>query len=240
MIKREAPGGEVIRQLLPKDKPSLILMDELMNYVSRNRKSGLGGQLYNFLQNLSEVARSRDNVVLAVSIPASELEMTAEDQSDFERFKKVLDRLGKAIVMSSDAEISEIIRRRLFEWDERAATRAKEDASREYADWVVEHRQQIPKPVQRGRRARGVHGHLSISPGGHFRVRAQVAGVAPVSANPRRVAPARAVGVAGVSGRIQRRTQGCPHRPRHRPARRCACSAPPRLSSWAKPSWKAR
>ena len=150
--KGEAPGGEVIRQFLPKDKPSLILMDELMNYVSRNRKSGLGAQLYNFLQNLSEVARSSDNVVLAVSIPASELEMTAEDQSDFERFKKVLDRLGKAIVMSSDAETSEIIRRRLFEWDERAVTSEgkvilpKEaiETCVEYADWVVEHRQQLP------------------------------------------------------------------------------------------------
>ena len=150
--KGEAPGGEVIRKFLPKDKPSLILMDELMNYVSRNRKGGLGAQLYNFLQNLSEVARSSDNVVLAVSIPASELEMTAEDQSDFERFKKVLDRLGKAIVMSSDAETSEIIRRRLFEWDERAVTSEgkvmlpKEalETCVEYADWVVEHRQQLP------------------------------------------------------------------------------------------------
>ena len=150
--KGEAPGGEVIRQFLPKDKPSLILMDELMNYVSRNRRSGLGGQLYNFLQNLSEVARSSDNVVLAVSIPASELEMTAEDQSDFERFKKVLDRLGKAIVMSSDTEISEIIRRRLFEWDERAVTsegkvmlpKEAVETCVEYADWVVEHRQQLP------------------------------------------------------------------------------------------------
>lgn len=127
-------------------------MDELMNYVSRNRRGGLGAQLYNFLQNLSEVARSTDNVVLAVSIPASELEMTAEDQSDFERFKKVLDRLGKAIVMSSDAEISEIIRRRLFEWDERAVTgegkvmlpKEALETCAEYADWVVEHRQQLP------------------------------------------------------------------------------------------------
>ena len=150
--KGEAPGGEVIRQFLTKDKPSLILMDELMNYVSRNRRSGLGAQLYNFMQNLSEVARSTDNAVLAVSIPASELEMTAEDQSDFERFKKVLDRLGKAIVMSSDAEISEIIRRRLFEWDERAVTSEgkvmlpKEAVATcvEFADWVVEHRQQLP------------------------------------------------------------------------------------------------
>jgi hypothetical protein len=150
--KGEAPGGEVIRQFLPKDKPNLILMDELMNYASRNRRGGLGAQLYNFLQNLSEVARSTDNIALAVSIPASELEMTAEDQSDFERFKKVLDRLGKAIVMSSDAEISEIIRRRLFEWDERAVTSEgkvmlpKEALATcvEYADWVVEHRQQLP------------------------------------------------------------------------------------------------
>lgn len=150
--KGEAPGGEVIRQLFPKDRPSLILMDELMNYVSRNRKSGLGAQLYNFLQNLSETSRSMDNVVLAVSIPASELEMSAEDQSDYERFKKVLDRLGKAIVMSADTETSEIIRRRLFEWDERAVTSEGKvmlskdaiETCNAYADWAVEHRQQLP------------------------------------------------------------------------------------------------
>lgn len=149
---KTAPGGEVIRQLFPKDQPSLILLDELMNYVSRNRKSGLGTQLYHFLQNLSEVARGLDGVVLAVSIPASEMEMTAEDQSDYERFKKMLDRLGKAIVMSAEAEASEIIRRRLFEWDERAINSegkvilSKEavETCNEYGDWVVDHRQQLP------------------------------------------------------------------------------------------------
>jgi hypothetical protein len=152
VLQIEAVHWSAIRQFLPKDKASLILMDELMNYVSRNRRSGLGAQLYHFLHNLSEVVRALDNVVLAVSIPASELEMTAEDQSDFERFKKVLDRLGKAMVMSSDVEISEIIRRRLFEWDERAVTAEgkvmlpKEalETCAEYADWVVEHRQQLP------------------------------------------------------------------------------------------------
>jgi Protein of unknown function (DUF499) len=149
---KTAPGGEVIRQLFPKDKPSLILLDELMNYVSRNRKNGLGTQLYNFLHNLSEVARGLDHVVLAVSIPASEFEMTAEDQSDYERFKKMLDRLGKAIVMSAEAEASEIIRRRLFEWDERAITADGKvmlpkdalETCNEYGDWVVDHRQQLP------------------------------------------------------------------------------------------------
>ena len=152
-LRGEAPGGEVIRRFLPKEKPCLILLDELMNYVSRNRKNGLGTQFYNFMQNLSEVARGAENVVLAVSIPASELEMTAEDQSDYERFKKMLDRLGKAIVMSAEAEASEIIRRRLFEWDERAITSEGKvmlskdalETCNEYADWVVEHRQLLPQ-----------------------------------------------------------------------------------------------
>ena len=55
-----APGGDAIRAFLP-DGPTLILMDELLNYVSRERprKSRLGDQLYNFLQNLSEEARRR-------------------------------------------------------------------------------------------------------------------------------------------------------------------------------------
>lgn len=151
-----APSGEVIRKFLPKDRPALILVDELLNYVSRNRKSGLSTQLYNFIQNLSEEARGSDRVVLVASIPASELEMTAEDQADYGRFKKLLDRLGKPVVMSCEAETSEIIRRRLFEWDSRAVNQEgrvllnKEAAAtcKEYAEWVAEQRQLLPNGFQ--------------------------------------------------------------------------------------------
>lgn len=147
-----APAGDVIRKFLPKDRPSLILVDELLNYVSRNRKSGLSAQLYNFIQNLSEEARGSDRVVLVGSIPASELEMNVEDQSDYERFKKMLDRLGKAVIMSAESETSEIIRRRLFEWDPRAVAangrvilpRQAIETCGEYADWLNENRPQIP------------------------------------------------------------------------------------------------
>jgi hypothetical protein len=148
-----APGGDVIRSFLPKDQPVLILMDELMNFVSRSRKSGMAGQLYSFLHNLSEEARGRDNMVLAVSIPASELEMSADDQSDYERFKKLLDRVGKAVIMSAESETSEIIRRRLFEWDENAITsdgrvmlnRDAIASCNEFGDWIKDHRQQVPE-----------------------------------------------------------------------------------------------
>lgn len=146
-----APGGDVIERMLPKGKPTLILFDELMNYVSRSRKSGLAAQLYTFLHNLSEVARARDNVVLAVSIPASELEMTAEDQSDFERFKKLLDRVGKAVIMSAEAETSEIIRRRLFEWH--GLPKDAISTIEEYEAWLQANKQQLPSwfPVENAR-----------------------------------------------------------------------------------------
>lgn len=158
-----APGGDVIRKFLPKNKPSLILLDELINYVSRYRKTGIGEQLYNFIQSLSEEARARDNMVLAVSVPASELEMTAEDQSDHERFKKLLDRLGKAVIMSAESETSEIIRRRLFEWDSNAVSQngkvilSKDaiDTCKAYAQMVVNYRDFIPSwfPVDNARDA---------------------------------------------------------------------------------------
>src|ERR1700692_4663171 len=110
------PKGDVIRAMLPKDRPCLILMDEIINYVSTYRKKGYHNSLYNFIQALSETVRGEDNVVLVVSIPASELEYTTEDEADEQRFKKLLDRVGKAVMMSAEAETSEIIRRRLFEW----------------------------------------------------------------------------------------------------------------------------
>jgi hypothetical protein len=148
-----APGGDTIARLFALvNQPVLILMDELINYVSRYRQGGLGAQLYNFLFTLAEETRAHANVVLAVSIPISEGEMTAEDVEDYRRFSKMLDRLGKAVIMSAEADTSEIIRRRLFEWDERAldvqgrVILPKEAiaACRAYADWVQENRQQLP------------------------------------------------------------------------------------------------
>jgi len=151
--ERTAPSTEVIRKFLPKDRPALILMDELLNFMGRNRKSGLTSQLYSFLQNLSEEARAQDRVVLAVSLPSLLDEMTPEDESDFDRFQKLLDRVGKAMIMSAETETSEIIRRRLFEWGGLPPEGRR--TAREYAEWVVAHRTQVPSwfPVDNAREA---------------------------------------------------------------------------------------
>jgi len=91
--------------------------------------------------------------VLVASIAASEYEIMQENLSDYNRFKKMLDRLGKAVVMSAEAEASEIIRRRLFEWAGLPPEARK--AAADYADWIIEHREQLPKwfPVDNAREA---------------------------------------------------------------------------------------
>jgi Protein of unknown function (DUF499) len=126
-------------------------MDELMNYMSRFRREGLSDQFYDFLMNLSGALNPRS--VLVVSVPASmDLEMTPDDVADYTRITKMLDRVGKAMTMTAGAETSEIVRRRLFEWDTRALgsdgrvllpEKAK-DACHEYARWVADHTQQLP------------------------------------------------------------------------------------------------
>jgi len=136
-----SPAGDVIRQMLPQG-PVLILMDELLNYMSRGRKIGLADQFYNFLQNLAEEIRGRNNAVLCVSVPSStDIEMNPEDRRDYESIKQMLNRVGRAIFMSVDQEISEIIRRRLFEWG--GVPDEGRKAASAYAEWAVEHAQEL-------------------------------------------------------------------------------------------------
>lgn len=149
------PKGDVIQKFLPADRPCLILMDEVLNYISTYRERGWHNKLYNFIQSLSETIRGRNNAVLVGSIPASELSYTDKDHADQQRLKNLLDRLGKAVIVSVESETSEIIRRRLFEWDERAVTsdgrvilnKEAEDACRAHSDWIQEHRQQLPSLI---------------------------------------------------------------------------------------------
>lgn len=136
-----APGGDIVQRMIPDDRPSLILMDEVMNYISRCRRSGLGSEFYSFMQNLTEEVRNRRGVVLVVSLQASELEMSPEDERDFQTFRKMLNRVGKAVLISSEHESAEIIRRRLFEW--KGLDREAEKTIRAFSEWVADHSQQL-------------------------------------------------------------------------------------------------
>lgn len=149
------PKGDVIDAFLPKDRPCLILMDEVLSYFSTYRASGYATKLYNFILTLTETVRNRDNAVLVVSVPKSDYAYTQDDVADQQRVKNLLDRLSKAVILSVEADASEIIRRRLFEWDDRAMSEdgrvllSKEasDTCRTYAEWVQEHRYDLPSLI---------------------------------------------------------------------------------------------
>jgi hypothetical protein len=73
----------------------------------------------------------------------SEYEMTQEDEADYQRLDKLLDRLSKAVLLSEQIEIAEIVRRRLFE--EIGDPKEVRRTAKAYADWVKSHRQQLPE-----------------------------------------------------------------------------------------------
>jgi len=141
------PGGEVIQRWFS-GEPVLILMDEVLNFIRRARDAGgnyarLGSQIYSFLEVLSREVAGTSRAVLVVALPMSEYEMTQEDEADFQRLNKALDKLSKPVLLSEGTEIAEIVRRRLFE--ETGDAKEVRRTAKAYADWVRAHRQQLPE-----------------------------------------------------------------------------------------------
>ncbi|HHW19260.1 MAG TPA: ATP-binding protein [Firmicutes bacterium] len=145
--KGVVPGGEVLQRVFT-GEPTLVLMDEVLSFTRRAREAGgdyarLGSQFYSFLDVFSREVAGTSNVVLVVSLPLSEYEMTEEDEAEFARLDKMLGRLSKPVLLSEQIEIAEIVRRRLFE-DPGDSKEVRRTANA-YADWVKAHRQQLPE-----------------------------------------------------------------------------------------------
>ena len=197
-----APAGDVIRHFLPKGRPCLILMDELMNYVSRSRKSGMSAQLYNFIENLCEVVTTSERLVLVTSVPKSELEMTAEDVADFTRFQNKIEKFGQGrhhVCRGGDLRDHPPPTLRVV-W---SAGRCQEDHRRirgldrgpSAADsQLVPHRQ----------RPRDLRGHVPLPSDSDLGVRAEMAGPAPFPADPWRIARCWHFGCQGHTRRATR------------------------------------
>ncbi|MDW8325190.1 MAG: DUF499 domain-containing protein [Anaerolineales bacterium] len=141
------PGKEAIRRFLPEDRPVLILMDEVLNYLNQARTFQVGGstlaaQCIQFFQNLTEEATARRGISLVFSLPASELEMSPEDLADQSRLEKLSTRVNKPYILSQGDEIAEIIIRRLF--DNRGPTADRRATANAYAEWLRDNRNSIP------------------------------------------------------------------------------------------------
>ncbi|MEO0080743.1 MAG: DUF499 domain-containing protein [candidate division WOR-3 bacterium] len=140
-FKQRAPGTEVLEKLFALvDAPILFLFDETLNFIGRY--GNLATQFHSFLQNLTTALTARQNAVGVFSLPASPTEMTDELCEWQIKLSKLTDRVGQPLLANDPEEISEIVRRRLFEDPGRKSM--QQAAARQYARWVFERRDRLP------------------------------------------------------------------------------------------------
>ena len=139
--KSTPPGTEALcRVFKAADKPVLILCDEVLNYINRHRH--MADQFHAFIQNLTVAVTGVTRGAAVISLPRSQVEMTDWDMQWQDKITKVVRRVAKDLIANDEAEISEVVRRRLFE--DIGSERIRKNVAKAYADWCFERRAQLP------------------------------------------------------------------------------------------------
>lgn len=139
--KTTPPGTEALARLFQAaNKPVLILCDEVLNFTNRHR--AMAESFHAFIQNLTVAMTGAKCGSAVISLPRSQVEMTEWDLQWQEKITKVVRRVAKDLIANDEGEISEVIRRRLF--DDLGSDRVRKNIARQYADWCFERRAQLP------------------------------------------------------------------------------------------------
>jgi hypothetical protein len=135
------PGTEALGRLFTAAGGAvLLLFDEVLNFVNRHR--GLAEPFYAFLQNLTVAMTGTTQGAAVISLPRSQVEMTDWDLQWQDRITKVVRRVAKDLIANDEAEIGEVVRRRLFEHF--GNERARKRVAKTFADWCFARRAQLP------------------------------------------------------------------------------------------------
>ncbi len=135
------PGTEALANVCAAAQaPVLLLFDEVLNFVNRHR--GMAESFHAFLQNLTVAVTGTTQAAAVVSLPRSQVEMTDWDQQWQERITKVVRRVARDLIANDESEISEVVRRRLFE--DLGNVRVRKKVARTYADWCFERTARLP------------------------------------------------------------------------------------------------
>jgi hypothetical protein len=136
-----APGTEALARLFEvAGGRVLVLFDEVLNFVNRHR--GLAEQFHAFLQNMTVAMTGTRQCAAVVSLPRSQVEMTDWDLQWQERITKVVRRVAKDLIANDESEISEVVRRRLFE--DLGGDKLRRGVANAFAEWCFERRAQLP------------------------------------------------------------------------------------------------
>jgi len=139
--KTTPPGTEALsRVFMAAGRPALLLFDEVLNFLNRHR--GMADQFHSFIQNLTVAITGTTQGAAVISLPRSQVEMTDWDMQWQDKITKVVRRVAKDLIANDETEISEVVRRRLFE--DIGSDRIRKNVSKEYSDWCFERRAQLP------------------------------------------------------------------------------------------------
>ncbi|WP_096602365.1 DUF499 domain-containing protein [Hydrogenobacter hydrogenophilus] len=117
-----APGKDALGKLLNQNAPVLILIDELLEHITKASgikvgDSNLGSQTLAFIQELTGAVATIGNALLVLTLPSSSLEHFDENaERAFHQLQKIVGRVEKSHSPVEDDEIESVIRKRLFEY----------------------------------------------------------------------------------------------------------------------------
>ncbi len=112
-----APGSDGLSNLfMQTQKPVLILMDEMLNYLERAagvpvQQSTLAKQSIAFMLSLTEAVAANKRITFVATLQQSEIAPIIEK---FPLFTELLSRMKRVVTPVEDTEIASIIRKRLF------------------------------------------------------------------------------------------------------------------------------
>lgn len=139
--KTTPPGTDSIARVFQAaGAPVLLLFDEVLNYLNRHR--GSAESFHAFIQNLTVATTGTTHGAAVISLPRSQVEMTASDQEWQDRISKVVRRVAKDLIANDETEISEVVRRRLFQ--DLGSEKIRKNVAKTYGDWCFERRAQLP------------------------------------------------------------------------------------------------
>jgi len=139
--KTTPPGTESLARVFKAaGGPVLLLFDEVLNFLNRHR--GMAEQFHAFIQNLTVATTGTTRGAAVISLPRSQVEMTDWDMQWQDKITKVVRRVAKDLIANDETEISEVVRRRLFE--DIGSDRIRKSVAKTYADWCFERRAQLP------------------------------------------------------------------------------------------------
>jgi hypothetical protein len=139
--KTSPPGTESIARVFQAaGAPVLLLFDEVLNLLNRHR--GMAESFHAFIQNLTVATTGTTHGTTVISLPRSQVEMTDWDKEWQERITKVVRRVAKDLIANDETEISEVVRRRLFQ--DLGSEKIRKSVAKTFAEWCFERRAQLP------------------------------------------------------------------------------------------------